>query len=294
MCDIKFCEKDDLINSILGKLKEELKGNQIFLSEADLQFSFAKKLYEINEDDENYKGKISNIILEYPIKTIDLYSQTDKESTKEIKNALRNKQFCKFENYNYKECEYYKNSECTCNKIESKYENSRESIDLFFIYDDTYYFIEFKYKLDELKDCCRYGEDVLCGNFNLKKQSADDYGRYSVYEDIERMENIKLYAKEKGKNCKSFVIFITNHANYWSENKETGRLACNMPLKDEKNPIYTKKGVLVYDNGKTKRRSLHIKNSYKLNWIDFKTLGDDKGSNKDKKTFRCLVIDLNE
>lgn len=275
----KFCN-DELINNVLYELKNELDGNKIFISEADLQFSFAKKLYELQDKN------INNIILEYPITTEFLYSQAQTEHINEIKKYL-NKRMCNSCKDKDDYCSYY------CNKFQDKYSASKESIDLLFKYEDTYYFIEFKYKSDKIKDSvCRYS-DILCNEFYLKMHGADDLGRYSVYEDLERLENIKKVAKTKNAKCKAFIIFITNHKAYWSLNQTEGKLASNMPLAtgDKYNSIkYTKNGELYFgnENNATKRRTLFVENQYELHWNNFKTL--DKTI--ENTLFKCLVIEL--
>lgn len=260
----KFCE-DELINKVLNELKNELDNNKIFISEVDLQFSFAKKLYEL-------QNKKINIILEYPITTENLYSKAKPELRNIIKDSLKEKY---------------------------------EKIDLFFKYEDTYYFIEFKYKSNTMdksntKDNSAYVsryDDVFCNEFCLKMHGADDLGRYSVYGDLERLENIKKFAESKSKDlqCKAFIIFITNHKAYWERNQTEGKLACNMPLaiKDNK---YTKKGKLQFgnDNNATQRRTLFIENQYELHWNDFKTLDYKNKKNLKNTLFRCLVIDLQQ
>ncbi len=101
---------DGIIHEILNDLAKEMEGNNsIFLSEADFQFCFAQKLLEKGVDR-------NSIILEYPIKTPDLY-----ENSKECLD-------CKKENDN------------------------RTYIDLSFQFDNEICFIEFKYKLDDISE----------------------------------------------------------------------------------------------------------------------------------------------
>lgn len=282
MSNNKFC-KDRLINKVLVELRKDLSlDNQIFISEADLQFSFAKKLYELLDKEEK-------IILEYPITTEKLYSQASVENINAIKLKLKNKRLCK-------SCTKENIICVSCDKLVERYLHSRESIDLFFSYKNTYYFIEFKYKLNKIDESvCRY-DDVLCDKFNVKMHGADDLGRYSVYEDLERLENIKKITKKiKNAKCKACVIFITNQNTYWSLNQTEGKLACNMPLAtDDKNNSVesTKNGQLRFgsDSNKTKERTLFLENKYELSWNTFKELSS---TNKSKNSlFKCLVIEL--
>ena len=62
----------EIIKKVLDSLAKNLYSNEIFLSEADFQFSFAQELDRILK--ENYKLEKPIIILEYPIMTNELYA----------------------------------------------------------------------------------------------------------------------------------------------------------------------------------------------------------------------------
>lgn len=71
--------------------------------------------------------------------------------------------------------------------------------------------IELKYKTEKvIGKLCRFGEEFLNTRI-LKKQSAQNIGKYSFWKDIERVERIK----ENFKNVQSgFCVFITNDKSY--------------------------------------------------------------------------------
>ena len=200
-------------------------------------------------------------------------------------------------------------------------ENCREYLDLRFMYDGCEYFIEFKYKLSDIyykknknekfKVYRFTGGENLKNEFEIKKQGAENNCRFFIYEDIQRMENIK---KRQGGNCKSYVIFITNDSAYWRLNGNEKQYSNEQSPqykdfylgaqlssgKDIKNrPEYTNnKDKLIYkDKDKDK---LNINNKYLLQWFDFKTVGYETVDNKivdkseeiENSEFKALIIDL--
>ena len=68
----------------------------------------------------------------------------------------------------------------------------------------------------------KYKTEQLCGEkdgkqINLKKQSAQDTGRFDFIKDIHRMEE---YIKSSGDNIQTaYAIFLTNDPQYWEEGK---------------------------------------------------------------------------
>ncbi len=252
----KLCEYE-IIKETLNKLQDYLMGKkEIFLSEADFKFSFAQQLNEVLKECEKEPFKI---ILEYPILTNKLYENACDNCKKEIKNR-----------YN-------------CKNFEERFLADRTFIDLFFEHQGTKYFIEFKYKLKEIKgDIERHGEK----GFKIKSQLANNIARHQVYEDIERMENI-LRCKENCE-CKSFVIFITNDDNYWGIDTKNNKNRTDFHFqlkKGEDTSCCTDEG-LVYNSKKNSRRRLYIKNKYSLDWKPY--------LNNCNSEFQILVIECKQ
>lgn len=252
---IKIYGIDDIINEVLHNLAEDFsEHNEIFLSEADLQFNFAKKLYELHHEVDT----VDNIILEYPILTKELYCKSN---------------ICKeFIKANYRR---------NCKNKEDKFNNDRTYIDLNFKYAGKEYFIEFKYKLDEIGKVERYEREI-----NINKQGAEYIGRHQVYEDIERMENI-IKIKDDKEDRKAYVILITNDNAYWEINQENGKTTYNFPLAIENDCNTTKCGELEYlSNAEKYPRKLFIEKKYKINWTPFINLNHGK-----KQKFQAMIID---
>lgn len=259
-----FCENNimnDTLNKLLEKISEQF-ATEIFLSESDLQFNFAQVAKDIGAE---------NVIMEYPIKTEELYKNACLNCINDIKD-------------------YY-----NCKDKDERFGADRTFIDLYFKYNNEEYFIEFKYKL-KCPNCTvkRYGKD-----FYVKTQSANNVCRYQVYEDIERMEHIK-----NNLPCHSFVVFITNDKGYWETDTMQLRKSKNLPyersdynfqLRDSLKTSCSNNNGLIYLNtdkrnknlGKDKysRRPIYVSNSYDINWKPFKTISDDCGE------FRVLVIE---
>lgn len=261
----EFCENrfmNDVINKLLGKICEKCSG-EIFLSEHDLQFNFTQIAKDIGAED---------VIMEFPIRTEELYKNASNSCIKAIKNS-----------YN-------------CKNPDERFSADRTYIDLRFMYDNEEYFVEFKYKL-KCPNCyvTRYGK-----KFPIKTQSANNIGRHQVYEDIERMEHIK-----KNNNCHSFVVFITNDKGYWETDTMQLRVSTknipersdyNFQLQDGKKINSCKHGLIYLggikrknefntDEDKYTRRPIFVSNSYSINWTPFKIISDNDGE------FKALVIE---
>lgn len=261
----KICENsimNDTLERLISKISENFE-TEIFLSESDLQFTFAQAVKDLGAED---------IIMEYPIRTEDLYTNACPNCIKDIKD-------------------YY-----NCKEKDERYSADRTFIDLYFKYNNEEYFVEFKYKL-KCPNCTvkRYGKD-----FCVKTQSANNVCRYQVYEDIERMEHIK-----KNLPCHSFVVFITNDKGYWETDTMQLRKSKNLPHERSDYNFQLKDGLktscssndsgLIYlstdkrskNSGEEKysRRPIYVSNSYDINWKPFKTISENCGE------FKVLVIE---
>ncbi len=265
-----------ILNSFLEKTDktQPLEGDEIFLSEADLQFSFAQRAKEMGATD---------IILEYPIKTATLYS-VHEEKTKSWKTSVK-KSFMK--SYKKLKCP---DSNCTkkCDNCKRgyRYNNDRTSIDLKFKYGKDTYFVEFKYKTSKInKPVKRYTEKDI---FTINHQGAENLGRYEIYEDIERMECIKE-CTNISKDIKSYVVFITNESKYW---RLAGRESAykNFSLEREGSNTHcieeNLKEPLQYISDNPPRE-LYIFKKYNINWCNFHEV---TGSLNNE--FKALIIDL--
>lgn len=258
--DDKFiCCSDKIINEIMGKLRDKLKDNkEIFLSEDDFKFNFALALAEVGNIDKN------SIILEYPIATKELYKNSNYFS--EIKKAFgKNK------------------------KGENKIEDDKTYIDICFKCNNgDIYFIELKYKTVKI-ECKRYKE-----KFNLIDQNAGNIGLYLIYEDVERMENIKkLYSELKPDNkCKTFSITITNDNYYAKEKKDK----LSNVYKFDLSKSDTNNGVLSYNNLyaqiENDKKSYFI---FKLAEKDFQIIQYDiyQKNNKTQRKNKQLILPEN-
>ena len=107
--------KDDdpqkIICEVLCNLSANLKENEIFLSEADFQFSFAQELDKVLNKEKGIKSP--RIILEYPFLTKDLYKE---DNNKEGDNS----------DYDSKYCDYLKGKMCNkCRKKEKDKKNCK-------------------------------------------------------------------------------------------------------------------------------------------------------------------------
>ena len=173
----------------------------------------------------------------------------------------------------------------------------RAFIDLYFKFNSVNYFIEFKYKLTSILDT--NNKDIFLKRYNkfftIKSQGASNNGRYLIYQDIERMEKIKLeYANTDTEACKSYVIFITNDSQYWRINQKESCKSYNYPLADK---MKIEKWCKNLERTNTKcykefkecsYSSLNIDNNYLINWYDFISLCGKKNND-----FRILIIDCN-
>lgn len=220
--------------------------DDVFLSEADFHFSFAQRARAKDNGAED-------VILLYPIMSSELY----------------------------RKCEH---------KITAKENDKREYLDLRFKYGDDEYFIEFKYKLSDIyyedkKDDYKIKRYPEC-EFVIKEQGASNNGRYYIYEDIQRMENIK-----KVRDCKSYVVFITNDSKYWRLNGDENKN--KQPASYSGFCLGIKKvkinnNILLKYKIKDNVHKLFIEKPYPIMWYDFKKIEDEVKNGE----FKLLVIDL--
>lgn len=254
-----------IIYEVLCNLKSSLeKEGEIFLSEVDFQFSFAKALSEYYQEDK--------IILEYPIKTEKLYE---------------------------KACDNCKES------FGDKFKTDKSYIDLYFEHKNAEYFIEFKYKTEKIykgtyktpekiyEISRHYNENRFC----LASQEAEYIGRYQIYEDVERMENI-LKINNNSKKRFSFVIFLSNYPKYWEYNQEKNNSSTyNFPLAPiSRNCLKSmqESGCALQYQGKINNkipRNIYVEKPHNINWLSFKSLYHNEIANN--REFKVLVIDCN-
>ncbi len=141
--------KDDdpkkIICEVLCRLSSNLEKNEIFLSEADFQFSFAQELDKVLREEKRIKSP--KIILEYPFLTKELYSEDD------------------------------------ITEGDTRYSN-RMCIDLYYEYEGKAVYIEFKYKTKGISGVKRGSSNkfTLQNHSNVTEQRQ---GLYKDIERIE-------------------------------------------------------------------------------------------------------------
>lgn len=132
---------------------------------------------------------------------------------------------------------------------------NNKHIDLYFIYNGEEYFVELKYKTDKYK--INKGEK----SFLLVKQMAYSDNFYSVYKDIERMENLRRINPK----YKTYVLCLTNDSYYW-ENHLKGKVGTFN--------LFEKTKIIEI-------KDLYLEKSYDIEWKKF------------NNEFKYLLIDLN-
>jgi hypothetical protein len=131
--------------------------------------------------------------------------------------------------------------------------------------------IELKYKTRKIQTKI-HGE-----SFNLKDQSAHDWGRYDFFRDIERLENIVC-----DNNITGYAILLTNDSSYWKEGKK-------LHPTDEMFRIHEGKMATGKLTGKIKgkEKPIRIKGSYKFSWQDYSEINGEKFGK-----FRYLLVEI--
>lgn len=139
-------------------------------------------------------------------------------------------------------------------------EKARKHIDVFFEVEGTKYFVELKYKTCLFKGVTRHGCD---NDLSLANQSAENDSMFAFREDVARME--KLLRTDGFSSAKAYCVFLTNSHGFWSEHKD-GSVIETVALAS-----VISKGNLTYNE-----KAIHTENTYKLQWKDFKKLGEDQ------------------
>ncbi len=138
--------------------------------------------------------------------------------------------------------------------------DTRKRVDIFFVYEDTEYYVELKYKTTLFNGLTRYGVEM---ELPLANQSAENDAMFAYRKDVERMEG--LLTSREGKAVKAYCVFVSNYHGFWETHKE-GSVIADVQLNDK-----IKSGNLKY-----KDKSVDIANEYTLVWKDFKKLGDNQ------------------
>ncbi|MCM1991156.1 hypothetical protein [Oceanirhabdus seepicola] len=164
-------------------------------------------------------------------------------------------------------------------RLEYDYPYVSESLnlDIWIKYENIYYAIELKYKTRFLH-CTFNGE-----NFFLKKQSAEDHGRYDFIRDICRLEKVTSIHQ----NCIGYSIILTNEHLYWLKSKETinsyqFRIHEDRILKDNLE-------WLGKANTKERESPLYLNNQYKCKWANYSEFSSCKYG---KFKYLCVKVDM--
>ena len=177
--------------------------------------------------------------------------------------------------------------------------DNKSYIDICCIIDNSYYFFELKYKTKCLdndktaKNVKRYGQE-----FSLCLQGAQNNGKRYIYEDINRLKNIKNnYSNylDTDKKPECYSITITNDGCYWN------------PKRKIKGKTTEVSKYSLYENETQKVEELGLNTKYQINWekwTDFPKDGQEpkRRFGKDSKyyeeweaenrLFKYLIIDL--
>ncbi len=137
--------------------------------------------------------------------------------------------------------------------------------------------IELKYKTKKIKH--EDDDGCVC---NLKDQSAQDWGCYDYFKDIERIETIS----EEEQFKEGYAIFLTNDSYYISGRVNEGSKHANFILSGgDGEPRRINAGQI--DSQITKRPNpIQIKNNYDLKWKQYSDIGNGGKNNK----FSILVV----
>lgn len=277
--NLKKDTDEEYIFNILLKLLESLKNkngkNDMFLSEADFQFCFAQAVKDINNK--------KMVILEYPWASKDLY-----EDRCNYKKWMQEKKCYSCQNREKPPKCNFENEKEKCENVEKAISQDKSKIDLFIKDNNEEYFIEFKYKLKQEKEAytlCRYGKE-----FKSNGHGASNLGRYQVYEDIERLEQVAKHCED----ANNFVIFLTNDENYVNYHKSTSAYNNFKLNKDSNGNVKLNNGELFYGKNKPEKiyncknpRTLFINKNYNGQWLKFEKKGF-------KSQFYILIINMKQ
>lgn len=139
--------------------------------------------------------------------------------------------------------------------------------------EDTY--IEFKYKTNEVTLTLGNGLEVT-----TSKMSAQTYGRYQCWQDVERLEKIV----NTGANA--FFIFITNDSSYWTYwRKGRSNNSKVFSLEDRTVNHYTLKKYI--DSKRNEKKKSVVTKEYKLEYSVFREYDGRRNSE-----FKQLILDI--
>ncbi len=162
------------------------------------------------------------------------------------------------------------------------------ALDIFVEYNGESMALELKYKTEELEVTINGNKEV----FSLKKQMANDQGRYDFCKDIERLERFVDNNSKHG-----YAIFLTNDNKYW-ENKRPQKKTIDEAFKIYEGRVLpgqdAVKGKLNWDEKasdstkKGRESPIELKHTYDVKWSDYP---QPPGLSKNGK-FRFLKIEV--
>jgi len=146
-------------------------------------------------------------------------------------------------------------------------------LDIFLEIDGEKIGIELKYKTTYLN------KNIAGEEYFLKKQGAQDFGRYDFCKDVFRIEKL---IEEKHID-RGFTIFLTNDKSYLNGNGQSETIDSQFRL----SPQAILKGELDWNENRSwlkRRDKLNLRGEYPLLWDDF---------NKEHN-FKILVLEINK
>lgn len=154
----------------------------------------------------------------------------------------------------------------------------KQHIDILVITENGWFPIELKYKTRSFSINSE-GEF-----FKLKKQGAQDQGRYDFLKDVQRVEQ---FCKSQPQMRKGFAIFLTNDPAYWNESKSSDTVYNEFKLNDGLMKTGTMNWAKHAGEGTIEGRKspIILENRYLLQWNNYSEI--DK---LQVGTFKYLVL----
>ena len=158
--------------------------------------------------------------------------------------------------------------------------NEKIYVDIYLSCEECVVLIELKYKTEEFKYLDEKNNEI----FELKKQDAQDNGRYDFIKDISRLEK----CVENLQNVVGYAIFLTNDSSYWKLGKRNNTEDKNFRIHEgRKIPKNIELKWKSPENKVRRKNPIKLKNEYELKWKDFSSL-----ENGSYSTFKYLLIKI--
>lgn len=158
-------------------------------------------------------------------------------------------------------------------------DNRRIYIDIWAEINDMRHVIELKYNTREFQS------EISGELYRLKNQSAQDIGRYSFLDDVQRLEKLA----SANTNVTAYAIMLTNDGQYWSKSANTATIDAAFRLHENRRITGELRWADHASPGTIKgiEKPITLEGSYVITWQSYSTVSEGSAGQ-----FRYIALEI--